>query len=104
MSSCGSRSQAPASTGGIADGIPELTEKDFDLQNGTLNKPGKCVVFWAMQWCGFCRTTKPEFKKYIDAGGHGYVVDGEKNKGILQAISSEPQKWGFKLQGFPTIT
>src|SRR3990167_8195162 len=100
--SCGSRSQQPAN-GDLFKGLPTLTEVDFDLNNASLKKPGKAVVFFKMDWCGYCRNTKPEFQKFVEMGGKGFVVDAASNKNLMVKINENAKQWGFNVNGYPTI-
>jgi thiol-disulfide isomerase/thioredoxin len=83
-----------------------LGNGDFDAQGNLTNfKDVVGVVFFGADWCGFCKTTKPEFAKFASmlqgAPARAFFVDAVKSPDLIKRIN--PATWGYAARGFPTI-
>lgn len=83
-----------------------LTNEDFDDHGNLRNfKDASGVIFFWGEFCGHCRTTKPEFSKFSNSlpssSLRSFAVDGVAQKELMARIN--PQLWGYNVRGYPTI-
>lgn len=95
-----------------SDGKPAnvlcIQEDDFD-QNGNLKnlKDVDSVLFIGADWCGHCKTFKPEFVKFSDlAKGtniRALYINEKNQKGLISKMRRNKETWGYDVPGFPAI-
>ena len=83
-----------------------LGNDDFDAQGNLVNfKDIVGVIFFYADFCGHCKSTKPEYVKFANMLGNSparaFVIDGTKNRELMARIN--PVTWGYVVKGYPTI-
>lgn len=63
----------------------------------------KSLIIFKAEWCGHCKTAKPEFGKLISASPIT-LKDGSKvTVKVLDADADKEEITPYKVKGFPTI-
>ena len=95
-----------------SDGKPAnvicIREEDFDSK-GVLKDLTSvdAVLFIGADWCGHCKTFKPEFVKFSElitgTNIRALYINEKNQKGLITKMRKNKESWGFDIPGFPAI-
>ena len=82
--------------------IIHLTKKDFDKKDPQkLNKSGISIVKFYANWCGFCKSTQPEYELLSNLAYKDFNICMYEADDFLE-VMNKSSLHGFKVNGYPT--
>jgi thiol-disulfide isomerase/thioredoxin len=63
----------------------------------------KSIIIFKAEWCGHCKTAKPEFDKLVGASPITLKDGSKATVKVLDADKHKDEITPYKIRGFPTI-